>query len=778
MRKVLVYLVLMLCLHTSWGQTSGLHHYPAEAAPQRPKVGVALSGGGAKGAAHIGVLKYMEEIGIPIDYITGTSMGSIIGGLYSLGYTPDELALLISEMDWNVYMSNSVLRKYQSASQRERHGRHMISVPFGTDSISFDPGNLINSLPGGVINGNSLINLFSRLSVGYNDSVNFDSLPIPFACVATDILRGDSVVIRSGNFAQAIRASMAIPGVFSPVRRGNQILADGGLTDNFPVDVCLKLGADIVIGVELADDMSADPKSLQSLPAQLSQYLTIAMRGNREANRQLCDLYMHPDMTNYNMLSFNHDAIDSLVRRGYECARAHHDQLMEIKSQLEAYGPYTYSKVLHAPRATYLTERDTFVLADIEYQGVRPEEKTWLKHKCGLEEGVPTTVSDIERAIGILNGSGFFSTITYNMYETEEEYWQTHTVYTESLGLESYRLVINLTPSVPHLFAMGIRFDSEESASLLVHLGFNENRLGGHKAVIEANLNYNFRLAARYSYGGLGVGDINFGYRYHNSTFNSRSFDATSPVSRVINHHNFSIYVSEFHLRDLRISLGVDQDIYSNQTAISLDGLFYNGLLNFGQTTNTLGVFLRGRYDNLDDAYFATEGTRINFGAGWRKENKIFFDSHADSGFAQAAFSLQSFFSPASWLTFIPQLSTRLVVGKNPVWYNNVVGGLLQGRYLDHQMTFFGLTNIVYVDNLAASLRFDIRYRLSPNFYLSTVANYLFSVDEYNLNNYHQLFGCGLRFSYKTIVGPMDLDLQWNSLTRRVGVYLNLGYYF
>lgn len=776
MRKTLLLITFVVSLLSVVAQHPASGAGSAYPGVGRPKVGVALAGGGAKGAAHIGVLKYLEEIGIPIDYITGTSMGSIIGGLYSLGYTPDELAYLIADIDWDVLMSNNVSRQYQSSLQRERGSRFMLTVPFGVDSAALDFSQIVSSLPGGVINGNSVVNLLNRLSVGYNDSVDFDSLPIPFACVATDILTGDSVILRKGNLSQAIRSSMAIPGVFTPVHHGNHLLSDGGLVNNFPVDVCLRLGADLVIGVELADEMITDVRDLRSLPAQLSQYLSIAVSNNRNANLELCDVYLHPDMTSYNVLSFSHDAIDTLVRRGYECAKMHHDELMTFKKQLERYG--SCQKLLQAPRAKYLTEQDTFVLANIVYTGVGEHEKSWLKHKCGLETGVPTTISDIEAAVNILNGSGFFSDVTYNIFPTEEEYWLNHMVYSDALGLESYRLEIALSPAVPHQVSMSFRFDSEESASLLFRLGFNENRLGGHKAMVEADLNYNFRLAANYAYCGLGIGDINLGYRYHNSTFNSRQFDATSPVSRVINHHNLSLYVSEFHLRDFRFALGLDQDIYSNQSAITLDELLYNGFFNFGHTTNTLGVFLRGRYDNLDDSYFATKGTRANFNVGWRKENKYFFNTQVDSGFVNAALSWQTYFTPFARFSIIPQFSTRLVIGKNPAWYNNVVGGALPGRYLDHQIPFVGMVNIAYVDDLAAVLRLDLRYQLIDKLYLSAMANYLFSMDEYNVEDYHQIFGCGLRFAYKSAIGPLSLDFQWNTFTRRVGLYLNLGYQF
>ena len=158
------------------------------------------------------------------------------------------------------------------------------------------------------------------------DSIDFRQLLIPFCCVATNILTGDSVILDHGCFPKAIRASMAIPGVFSPVEWNGQLLADGGMVNNFPVDLCLNMGADYVIGIELNEELRTSPEDMKSLPQQLSQYLSIAVQNNRNENRQLCDIYMHPDITGYNMLSFSKSAIDTMVMRGYECAKSHHNE--------------------------------------------------------------------------------------------------------------------------------------------------------------------------------------------------------------------------------------------------------------------------------------------------------------------------------------------------------------------------------------------------------------------------------------------------------------------
>ena len=185
----------------------------------RPKVGVVLGGGGAKGASHIGVLKYIEEMGIPVDYVAGTSMGSILGGLYAMGYSPNEMKNLIANINWSEYIGNKLDRSTMSKESRKRNSTTLLNVPFSLESI-FDKNpnsKFINSLPSAYVNNSSLVNLFNDLCVGYQEEMDFNDLPIPFACVATNIVTGEEVVLRSGSVPTAMRASMAIPGAFKPV---------------------------------------------------------------------------------------------------------------------------------------------------------------------------------------------------------------------------------------------------------------------------------------------------------------------------------------------------------------------------------------------------------------------------------------------------------------------------------------------------------------------------------------------------------------------------------
>ena len=747
-----------------------------------PKVGVVLGGGGAKGAAHIGVLKYMEEIGIPVSYVSGTSIGSIIGGLYSLGYSPDEMAELIANIDWSFYMSNSVGRKYQSTSSRLNADTYLFKVPFGTGNFEERSSNFLSTLPSGVINGASLTNLFNSLSVGYQDSMDFNDYPIPFACVATDILNGDSVVFHSGEFSTALRSSMAIPGVFSPVQWNGHLLADGGLKDNFPVDVCKQMGADIVIGVELADELSVNLSDLQSLPQQMSQYISIAVQGESHRHRHMCDVYMHPDVSGYNMLSFNAAAIDALVKRGYECARQHHDELMAVKAQLDAFG--VSGKHLQAPPARRLTPADTIVLASVTYRGVPEKERDWLARKGGLEVGVPLTIVDIERAIGILSGTGAFSAITYKMRKTEEEYWLTHNVFTDVLGRESFDMEIMLAPAEPHSFALGFRYDSEESANLLFHFAWNKQRLSGFKADMDINLKYNFEYKVHASWSTLGLGTINLAYRYHSSRYDLGHYDGEAAwIGWQVDHNNFSLYFSEFQLRDFSFAFGIDEDLYSNHAAFSFSNALNEGVFHFDRAKGTLGLFLRGVYDNLDDAYFATKGSRFRYNAGWRKDNETIFQKE-DNGFVDVALSWQKYYSLSRQFVVVPQLYARTLINYDYDWiYENIVGGTLPGRYMDHQMPFVGFNKPVHVGDWAAVVRLDLRYNIQGRFYFYLIGNYVRSAEEFTHffsteKDCHGNFGAAVRLAYASVIGPLSIDLHWNDYNNRLGAYINIGYVF
>ncbi|MDE5736208.1 MAG: patatin-like phospholipase family protein, partial [Bacteroidales bacterium] len=261
----------------------------AAAKPQsnRPKVGLVLSGGGAKGIAHVGILKIIEELGIPVDYITGTSMGSIIGGLYAYGYSAAELDSILRAADWDVLLSDKAIRSDISLTEKRTADQYVITLPFGQKS---------SLLPIGILKGQHINNLFYTLTANTYALNSFDELKIPFRCVATDVLTGQAIVLKDGNLAEAMRASMAIPGVFNPVEKDSMILVDGGLVDNFPVEEIIKMGADIIIGVDVGFQYKGKDK-LKNMANVLEMSLFMHTKTKIAKNKERCRILVTPDLT-------------------------------------------------------------------------------------------------------------------------------------------------------------------------------------------------------------------------------------------------------------------------------------------------------------------------------------------------------------------------------------------------------------------------------------------------------------------------------------------------
>lgn len=320
----------------------------------RKKVAVVLSGGGAKGAAHIGVLKVIEEAGVPIDYIVGTSMGAIVGGLYSIGYNADQLDTLVNKQDWAFLLSDKLTPDEQTFLQKEQAGLYQLSFPFNVGKGKKLPG-------GGLINGQNLDSLFMKLTVGYDKPTDFDKFPIPFACVATNVVDGEAVVFHKGLLDRAMRASMAIPAVFTPVRIDSMVLVDGGMVNNFPVNIAYDMGADVVIGVDLQSSLR-DAAELTNAMDILNQIIGIMGNKLYEENKKRTTVYIHPDVKGFSTASFTKNAIDTLIVNGEKAARAKWDELLRLKDTIgvgedyrpEPHGPFTAQ---YHPRPVTATER-------------------------------------------------------------------------------------------------------------------------------------------------------------------------------------------------------------------------------------------------------------------------------------------------------------------------------------------------------------------------------------------------------------------------------------
>lgn len=292
----------------------------------RKKVAVVLSGGGAKGMAHIGALKVIERSGLPIDFVVGTSMGAIVGGLYAIGYNPEQLDSIVMSQDWRTLLSDMQDRKTQTLAMREETERYIVSIPFS--------GKPQDVLSGGVIRGRNIGNMLWQLTRDYHDSIRFNQLPIPFACVSQDVATGTEIVHTQGILPIAMRASMSIPGVFAPIRLGDKLLVDGGIINNFPVDVARQMGADIVIGVDVQDTLKSATDLQKDIIGQLSQLIDLQSKDRWLRNIGNSDVYIKVNIKGYNTASFNTTAIDSLINRGEQAATNRYNTLLALRRRI------------------------------------------------------------------------------------------------------------------------------------------------------------------------------------------------------------------------------------------------------------------------------------------------------------------------------------------------------------------------------------------------------------------------------------------------------------
>ena len=300
-----------------------LHRLTAASQKDRPKVGVVLSGGGAKGVAHISALRVIEQAGIPIDYICGTSMGSLVGGLYAIGWSVDELDSIVQHQDWSYLLTDRPKPDIVDLDTRQL----MTTYPLW---YAFSSGRRNESA--GFIRGSNLDKLFDQLLVGYTDSLSFDSLPIPFACVATDVVTNSEVDFRSGHLKQAMRASMAIPGVFSPVRMNDKVLVDGGVVNNYPADLLREMGADIIIGVTVqGDTLTAD--DFGNALDIIIQVMDVKGKDKYNDNISNSDLVMKVDVSGFSGASFSSGSIETLLQRGAEEAHSHWNELLALRRE-------------------------------------------------------------------------------------------------------------------------------------------------------------------------------------------------------------------------------------------------------------------------------------------------------------------------------------------------------------------------------------------------------------------------------------------------------------
>lgn len=734
---------------------------------QRPKVGVVLSGGGAKGAAHVGVLKVLEENNIPIDIIVGTSMGAIVGGLYSIGYSASELDSLMMSLDWTVMMSDRIPRRQRSFDLNQSQNKLLLRIPFGAGDYSRlgarkprrnDDISLLSNLPMALVNGQNIYNLFTRLSVGYQDSLDFNRMPIPFACVAVDLVKKKEVVFHNGNFVDAVRASMAIPGYFTPVRIDDMVLIDGGALNNFPVDVCRAMGADIIIGCKLGALQKEDPE-IENIGEMFNELLNLYMYTKLDDAIADTDILITPDTREYNTLSFDNESLRALVDIGEEAAREKQEEISAMKDWLDRSEQQFIGPVQsHQPyRKARRMDRDSILLGHVSFSGLSAKDAQWLFRKSCLKPGAYISGNDLESEIDRFYNTSAYESVTYLLLGQEEP----------------YDLELTFVPRRRSVLGVGLRFDSEEIAAVLLDVGINANALYGSQFSATAKLAYNLQASLQYSYAFRSMTQLRFNYSFRHSDLNILNQGLRSNLDFM--EHSVTAAFSTSKLRNFSFDMGGRFDFFS-----------YNTLLSEAESLPTydtdltrnkyLSAFGRFQVDRLDQPDFPMHGFRFDGQASYYF-NRLFDDN---GNFFASQIHLTSVIPAGKRLAFLISLDNRILVGNNvPLIHGNIMGGTLEGRYLDQQLPYLGFGYTHVFQNVLTSFSLDARYRIQDNHYVFLSGAY--ARDFQNLETLFEhapMIGARAGYAYNSVIGPLALNVFWSNYTRKVGAYVSIGFNF
>ena len=749
----------------------------------RMKVAVVLSGGGAKGMAHIGVLRVLERAGIPIDIITGTSMGALIGGLYSIGYDAATLDSLVSVQDWNVLLSDKADMRSQSLAERDKQNTYILSRPLSIARKS-------HTASGGLISGSNLSQLFTRLTVGWHDSISFATLPIPFACVATNIVDNTEYVFHNGYLPTAMRASMAIPGVFTPVRmsmvseevrvkseelkchksdsakhtnsslftltsslKKDMVLVDGGLRNNYPADVARQMGADIIIGVSVqSDPRTAD--ELQSGPSILMQIVDQNCKNKFAENWAMTDIPIKVNVKGYSSASFTRTAIDTLIARGEQAAMKQWDKLMQMKRTLGLADSYQPDR-LH--RTVPQSKTLCFRIDSIQYNNISPQDRDYVATKYGIGPGKDITAEQVEQVVTDLGTNLLYTNAGYNISKSNGKY-----ILTISAG-ERKTSRVNL----------GVRFDTEEMVALQANMS---HRLPTRLPVtLELTGRLGKRMMARVdaNVSPMHYGRIGLSYLFRHDDINiyeggKRDYNFT------YNQHAVNLQALSFNIRNFSCDVNLHMDFFDFHDVLFGEAAKPERIDNI----HMYSYVFRLNYDSEDRWFFTTRGARFKAGFGYYTDNFIGWKGHGGLSIADCMWRMS--FPLNSRFTLQPMLYGRIIFGDGaPLIMRNAIGGMTAGQYLAHQMPFAGVGHVEFAGNAMLACQLRAQQRIADNNYvILRVAAAQHNEKLRDILKRRTLTGCELAYFYDSMFGPLGASLGYSSKTREAYFYINLGYQF
>ena len=739
--KIFIIIVCLLSTNTYAQQITG--HQEDEKSPPRKKVGLVLGGGGAKGAAEVGVLKVLEEANIPIDYIAGTSIGGVVGALYSIGYNAHFIDSMFRSQNWVFLLGDEVKRVDKTFLFKKSKETYTFNLPF---SFKKD-----ETIPNGYVTGQNILNLYTNLTTGYHQVDNFMDLPIPFRCVTTDIVYGNQINLSSGSLPVAMRSTMSIPGVFIPVSRDSMLLIDGGALDNFPVDVVRDMGADIIIGIDLTTGWKTK-KELSTLPNMVSQLINIMGERKYHENRYATNLYINPPLKGYGTASFTDSAIDSMITIGENEGRKLWDEIMALKKEIYYDAPYYDTITIKKGERVC---QSTFRINNIEIQGIKESDKKWFRNRINIKENSTVTIDQINKAVSIMQGINAFYMVNY--YLTDDA---------------PYDLTFVLTPKKYKLLNIGTRIDNVNIASLLLNVG-NDNQVSVHNHYsFTARISRNPYINLQYSHGNFYNKRFSIGY-----TFRYNNFGLYSHSHKLMNFNfisqSFEALYSKTWLNS-RIQFGVNADLMGGRDSLYRPHYEYEKV-KYKHSINYFGDYL---YDALNSDYFPTKGYKAHVrGMLYTRDGATY---HKGAPYGSILFSGETAWKIVPSLYLLPKITGRFLFGKNfPMYYQNYVGGIFDANFFPQQFGWETSQYVHLLENYYVSARINLRYMIKKRLYITALSEFGKTSHKFDdLIHGKYLWGAGLRASYDFFLGPISVQVNYSNLYKNFGFFFNAGFYF
>ncbi len=717
----------------------------------RPKIGLTLSGGGAKGLAHIGILKALDSAGLKIDYITGTSMGSIIGSLYAIGYSADSIEKMTRQINWDLILSNQSSLRTLFMEEKDEYNKYTVELPWVNHGFQ---------LPTGLLQGQELWLKLSEMFFPVYNQKDFSKFNIPFKCIGTDVGNGEAVVMSQGEIISAIRASMAIPSFFTPVGYEGKLLVDGGVVRNFPVRDVKEMGAGFVIGSNVAGGLLPSDKVRNAIQVLLQVAFFREAQDHKE-EVPLCNIYVPFDMPQYNMGSFAQS--DEILELGICEGRKLYPRFKQLADSLNAlYGPQPFV-------ANRLPEIKPVKISSYEIKGLQNTGADFFVHTMDLFTNREYTPQQLSGMVRAAFGTRYYNRITYALEPQPDS---------------TCKILIDVTENPLTIAKLSLHYNKFTGVAAIVNLTARNPLITNSRDLITLNVGETFRAKAEHlQYIGRRKNfSVTLGGQYDRFDVNTYNTYKQSGIYK----QSFLKLDSRAQystLRNLAVGVGERFETISYKPAIISD-------FQFSGNNNFFTTYLFIAHNSLDKVVYPRRGIKINaeFGIIESQDPTISFFQNgqpiapdsltvSDKPYPRLTFNLDAYtpLSRRSTLEFLVQ------TGVNFNYSNNImnefsIGGLTP--LFRNQVVFAGLQEgSLYTPSLAA-LQTAWRYEPLNNVFITGRANILltnFISTSKFFQNPNFLSGYALTFGYNFALGPLEFSFMYCDQSKQVSTYVNIG---